>query len=136
MIRRSVLDRTGELRFPGHIDAVVTDRYCHFSTASSAAQHNRCGCLYAVFRRSRPPGLALRAFSSVGRAPRLHRGCHRFEPGRAHPLKSQGFCGSRRPRSGAKTHDFPARVPPVYPATEKAEFNRATAAVSASDPSQ
>ena len=24
------------------------------------------------------------AFSSVGRAPRLHRGCHRFEPGRAH----------------------------------------------------
>jgi hypothetical protein len=32
-----------------------------------------------------------RAFSSAGRAPRLHRGCRRFDPGRAHHQK---------PRSG------------------------------------
>src|SRR4051812_20859653 len=33
------------------------------------------GCVLAV---------TTRACSSVGRAPRLHRGCRRFEPGRAH----------------------------------------------------
>ena len=31
-----------------------------------------------------PPTASGRACSSVGRAPRLHRGCRRFEPGRAH----------------------------------------------------
>ena len=34
--------------------------------------------------------LAARAFSSAGRAPRLHRGCRRFDPGRAHFSRSLG----------------------------------------------
>ena len=41
----------------------------------------------------------LRVFSSAGRAPRLHRGCHRFDPGRTHRLpryrKVPGFLFTR-----------------------------------------
>ncbi len=59
-------------------------------------------------RRGRQPGLRVGAFSSVGRAPRLHRGCRRFEPGRAHPRRPRpgrlaaaiGWAGASRSRRG------------------------------------
>ena len=52
-----------------------------------------CDCLLRfdpVPHRSRPP--TRRAISSVGRAPRLHRGCRRFESVIAHHFLRQQFC--------------------------------------------
>ena len=53
------------------------------------------GCV-SCHNGARPYGRG--ACSSVGRAPRLHRGCRRFDPGRAHPkcltgTRDIGRCG-------------------------------------------
>jgi hypothetical protein len=63
-------------------------------------------CLYhyrALFRHA-----GTGAFSSVGRAPRLHRGCHRFEPGRAHPVFGRDFVTSLFPASVSASPVRPA----------------------------
>ena len=89
----------------------------------SSALHSRCGWLYDLLRRSRPQGRALRALSSVGRAPRLHRGCHRFEPGRAHPIKRWSECDSIPQILGA----FTSSAPPCWCGVgEQSDWSRPT----------
>ena len=52
-------------------------------TAGRRARRPDHGGWSATMSAGRPRGP--RACSSAGRAPRLHRGCRRFDPGRAHP---------------------------------------------------
>ena len=55
------------------------------------------------------PAPRVGAFSSVGRAPRLHRGCRRFEPGRAHrppdPAPCAATLGWARASRSRRGHD-------------------------------
>lgn len=50
-----------------------------------------------ALRNTKSADTTLWVFSSAGRAPRLHRGCHRFDPGRTHqrkprfPSRKRGF---------------------------------------------
>ncbi len=51
--------------------------------------------LFPVGRRNDPRPALVRAFSSAGRASRLHRECHRFDPGRAHQMRNPFMRSSR-----------------------------------------
>jgi hypothetical protein len=89
MIRMPVADGVRVLPVSDLGCRVRTCRRGHVGSAGGTATHESSDACTMLIRRSRPRGRALRAFSSVGRAPRLHRGCHRFEPGRAHQNKSR-----------------------------------------------
>ena len=75
------------------------------------------------------PAVRLGACSSVGRAPRLHRGCRRFEPGRAHVSnegeESQQERSEDGPRPGALLlADVVAAVERLWPPETAADWDQ------------
>ena len=56
-------------------------------------------CCNALERKSSEESCCFGAFSSAGRASRLHRECHRFDPGRAHQSKAPRHGRDSRTRS-------------------------------------
>jgi hypothetical protein len=99
--------------------STVTSIFCGVSTKNSKKHHEGSCGFFAIridqrHRRGGQDPVSRRAISSVGRAPRLHRGCREFESLIAHHFPSLNIALTQTEQSRGTMGDCVNRKPQAY----------------------